>query len=100
MGDLIEYSSRDEMAEMLSKKFPNNTGNHRHNTLALWNFSRDMKEGDIIIAKKGTTDYLGYGIVTGEYEYRPSESGFPNQRKINWIKTGEWPETGNPIVTK
>jgi 5-methylcytosine-specific restriction protein B len=100
MGDLMAYSSRDSMAEMLTKKFPDNKGNNRHNTLALWNFSRDIKKGDIIIAKKGTTDYLGYGIVTGDYEYQPSDSGFPNQRKVNWIKIGEWPETENPIVTK
>ena len=100
MGDLMAYASRDAMAEMLHKKFPNNQGNHRHNTLALWNFSRDIKHGDIIIAKKGTTDYLGYGIVVGDYEYRPTDSGYPNQRKVNWIKIGEWPETEGPIVTK
>jgi hypothetical protein len=100
MGDLMAYPSRDAMAETLSKKYPENKGNNRHNTLALWNFSRDIKKGDIIIAKKGTTDYLGYGIVTGDYEYKQSVVDFPNQRKINWVSTGQWPATGSPIVTK
>jgi len=100
MGDLMTYPDREAMAEMLRKKFPNNKGNNRHNTLALWSFSRDIKKGDIIIAKKGTTDYLGYGIVTGEYEFDPSDIGLPNHRKVNWIKTGVWPATDGPIVTK
>ena len=100
MGDLMTYPDREAMAEMLRKKFPNNKGNNRHNTLALWNFSRDMKKGDIVIAKKGTTDYLGYGIVIGDYEYHQADGDFPNQRKINWVRKGIWPEIGKPIVTK
>jgi 5-methylcytosine-specific restriction protein B len=100
MGDLLTYSNRDEMANMLRQKYPATKGNQRHNTLALWNFSRDMKKGDYVIAKKGTTDYLGYGIVTGDYEHLPSEGRFPNQRTVNWIKTGVWPAIDNPIVTK
>ncbi|MEP6951102.1 MAG: AAA family ATPase [Ginsengibacter sp.] len=100
MGDLTEYANRDAMAQTLKKKYPENKGNNRHNTLALWNFSRDIKKGDIVIAKKGTTDYLGYGVVAGDYEYKQSEATFPNQIKVNWVKTGLWPETTGPIVTK
>ncbi|HEV8512935.1 MAG TPA: AAA family ATPase, partial [Cyclobacteriaceae bacterium] len=100
MGNLMSYSNRDEIVNTLRKKNPNNKGNHRHNSLALWNFSRDIKKGDIIIAKKGTTDYLGYGIVTGDYEFKSSDIKFPNQRTVNWIKKGVWPSVDDPIVTK
>lgn len=100
MGNLLDYSSRDEMSQRIRSNNPEYKGNNIHNTLALWNFSRDIKQGDIIIPKKGTTDYLGYGIVSGVYEYDANEESYPHKIKVDWIKKGVWPETENPIVTK
>jgi 5-methylcytosine-specific restriction protein B len=100
LGDLKAYKSRDAMADQLRILYPHHKYNNRHNTLALWNFSRDIKKGDIIIVKKGTTDYLGYGVVSGNYEYHAEEENYPNQIKVNWLKKGEWPETDGKIVTK
>jgi 5-methylcytosine-specific restriction protein B len=100
LGDLNKFQNRDEMGAELRKKYPSNKGNNKHNTLALWNFSRDIKPGDIVIAKKGTSDYLGYGIVIGNYEYDPKLNEYSNIRRIEWKKKGIWPETEGQIVTK
>ena len=37
----------------------------------VWTFSRSIKEGDKIVANRGTREVLGIGTVKGSYEYVP-----------------------------
>lgn len=57
LGDLSEYNSREEIHETLVK---NGSGSNPSNqSLALWEFKKEIRIGDVIIAKKGRSSILG-----------------------------------------
>ena len=64
----------------------------------VWKFSR-IREGDVIIANKGTSEILGIGIVNGDYYFVPGERHghrLPvlwEDTKIRHIKEGGWRRT-------
>jgi 5-methylcytosine-specific restriction protein B len=73
-------------------------GSMKNNTVACFEFAHVMREGDIIITKRGNSHYLGWGIVRSPYYYKVEKGGFPHRRRIEWMKRGEWPDVN--IVTK
>jgi 5-methylcytosine-specific restriction protein B len=100
IGDLNKYDDRETLRDRLIDVYPDLSKNHKNNSLALWEFSKVMKPGDILIPKKGITHYLGYGIVSSDYYYDEKRGEYPHMRKVNWIKKGEWPEEVHTIVKK
>ena len=82
---ISNYKSYKELREAVEEK---NIGSY-NTAKALWGIGFEMKPGDVIIAKKGTTEYLGYGIVTSDYSYIDREEYF-HTRKVNWMKKGSW----------
>lgn len=99
LGDLNNYKSRKQIQKELKKEYESD---HEplNNSLACYEFANTIKKGDIIISKKGKTDYLGYGIVVSDYYFDDSTKDFKSQRKVKWIKKGNWKESGGPIVLK
>lgn len=85
MGDLNQYPTRDEIQLTLSKVYPQIDKDQRHNSLCLWQFSQEMKPGDIVFCKKGRSTLIGYGIVTGDYEYDPEQTVASNIRSVEWV---------------
>jgi hypothetical protein len=66
-----------------------------------WDFSHVLSPGDIVIAKKGARQFIGYGVVSGPYRYDPQRTTYRNVRPVRWIKRGKWLKTkGGPIVQK
>ena len=57
---------------------------------ALWDFSNEINIGDIIIAKKGRSKYLGYGIVVSDYVFDEAKGEYRHSRQVNWKKKGSW----------
>jgi 5-methylcytosine-specific restriction protein B len=100
MGNLSQYPSKEAIREKLIEEYPEGSKSQTNNSLALWQFSREMKEGDIIITKRGQSEYLGYGIVSGDYYFDESRNEYKNLRKVDWKKRGTWKESAGPIVLK
>ena len=50
-----------------------------------------MKPGDVVFVKKGRSEILGRGIVTGDYVFDPEGGHYPNCREVRWTSTGNWP---------
>jgi hypothetical protein len=71
-----------------------------NSALANIEFRDSISIGDIIIAKKGRQDYLGYGIVTSDYFYDDLRESFKKCRKVEWVKKGIWSEPEADIVLK
>jgi hypothetical protein len=66
-----------------------------------WEFSHVLSPGDIVIAKKGTRQFVGYGVVSGPYRYEPERMTYRNIRPVRWVKKGIWEKKmGGPIVQK
>ena len=97
--DLSFFSDRDSIREELLRLYPSN-GSQSNNSLALWEFSKIMKAGDVLITKKGVSKYVGYGIVTSEYYFESDGGEYPHRRKVEWKKKGEWPEEVHSIIKK
>ena len=63
---------------------------YKNNAHCLWQFANEMKEGDVVFAKKGTYKIVGKGVVTSDYIYDVSRDTYRHIRKIDWQNKGEW----------
>lgn len=103
MGDLRRYASKDAMAKQLSHLSRRGAKVPFQDSLACYQFLHEIKVGDVVVAKAGTKTVLGYGIVTGPYEYTSdnADTHFSHRRSVEWKKTGNWPVTRErKLVTK
>ena len=89
LGDLSKYASREDMRTEIKKQFPTD-GNAKNDSLAVWQFSQEMKIGDVVFAKKGRDTIIGRGIVESDYYFDENFSDFKHIRNINWEYVGEW----------
>ncbi len=56
-----------------------------HHRKAIWQFVKEMKIGDIVLAKQGTRKLRGWGTVTGDYNYVGERAKYPHGRTVDWI---------------
>ena len=86
--NLNEYSSREEilpdLTALFGKKKPTN------DALTLWSFAHVMQPGDLVLAKLGRREILGWGIVTSDYRYEKDRSSHRHVRDVDWRATGSW----------
>jgi len=85
IGDLSQYESKNAVRDALIQGGAG--ANPVNDTLAVWQFAHEVKRGDIVIVKKGRYDLLGWGTVTGSYEYRPERPEYPHVRQMKWTPT-------------
>ena len=82
VGDLGDYRSKEDLdAAAIAAGYGKKPVN---NSLAMWEFAREMQVGDVVVAKKGKSAVLGWGTVTGNYQYSPERSDFQHVRKVEW----------------
>ncbi len=98
LGDLSVYGSKNEM-KLKMKELRDPSRSYKMAALATWQFSHEMKPGDIVFVKRGLHTIIGRGIVKSDYYFDNSRSEYKNVRKVNWIDNGEWHHQ-DQIVTK
>lgn len=89
MGDLMQYSSKEEMRAKMREVY-GGTSSYKNQVHATWQFANDIKPGDIIFVKKGRKEIIGRGIVEGEYVYDPTREHYRNTRTVRWTDKGLW----------
>lgn len=89
LGDLSKYPDRAAIDLALVKIKSDSETDPRNTARALHDFSRVMKPGDIVFAKKGRTTILGYGKVKSDYRFDKTRSTYKHVRDIEWLKIGE-----------
>lgn len=99
LGDLTNYKSKSEIAQVLQAQ-PNSKGSRNNDANANWEFLSEMQIGDILITKKGRSQYLGYGIIESDYYYDNEATQYKSRRQVNWVKRGIWEEPKKDIVLK
>jgi hypothetical protein len=99
LGDLNQYENKEQIAAKLKEKY-RGKGSKKNDARANLEFKDGMKIGDVIIAKKGRLEYLGYGIVASEYYFNNDVEDYKSLRKVDWKKRGSWVEEHGPIVLK
>ncbi len=99
LGDLNKLGDLNDITKAIQETYKTDSKSY-NNALANFEFRDVVKDGDIIIVKKGRKEYLGYGIVTSAYYYDNKRDNYQKCRKVDWKKKGDWEESNNPIVLK
>jgi hypothetical protein len=89
IGDLKEYDTRDEIKSALDNAY-GGKGSKKNDVSANDDFLNKINIGDVIIAKKGRGELLGYGVVTSNYEYDNNRSEYQKVRQVDWKLKGNW----------
>ena len=89
LGDLRKYPDHDTVAKKLIEVYQLK-GYPINDSRACFNFLHVMHPGDRVIVKRGHDEVVGYGIITGEYEYRPERPTYQNVRRVRWERRGNW----------
>ncbi len=89
IGDLQEFDSRERIHQQLQETYQK--PNPWNDSLCCYQFSREMRRGDHVLAKKGGRMLLGYGVIESDYEYDASRPEYRHTRRVTWKQTGHWP---------
>lgn len=89
LGDLNQYNSKDEI-NIAINTHDNKTGDRINDSLCLWDFSRTIKQGDIIVVKQGNFRIRAVGKVISDYIYDQERTYYKHTRKVEWLKIGDW----------
>lgn len=89
IGDLTHYANREEIRQALFDVY-GGEGSKKNDVTANDEFLNKINIGDVIIAKKGRRELLGYGEVTSSYTFDESRNEYQKFRKVNWKLKGTW----------
>ncbi len=89
LGDLDQYASKNEIKKKL-QEIEGVESSKKNDTVANFEFHKVIKEGDIVITKKGISELLGYGVVTSDYFYDENRKSYQKCRKVDWKLKGNW----------
>ena len=89
LGDLSNYADREAIRRALREKEGGNSS-RMHDSLACYQFAHEMQVGDVVLARRGRRQIIGFGLVASTYRHEPDRSSFTHVRSIEWKKRGEW----------
>lgn len=89
LGDLSQYGSREEINEKL-KEIYQTEQNKTHDSMSLWQLRNEIKEGDLVLCKKGRSKVVGYGYVKNNLYTYDNSAIYAHQREVNWESSGDW----------
>jgi 5-methylcytosine-specific restriction protein B len=100
LGPLDAYPTKEEILQKLKVLYQMDV-EPTNDARAAWEFCRIMKDGDLVIAKKGNRKIVGVGIVRGSYRHDPTRQEYKNVRDVDWIQEGDWSlPDGESFATK
>jgi hypothetical protein len=82
IGNLEQYETKDEVGVALEKAYGGE--NPSSIALMLWNFRKSIREGDVIFAKLGRSEVIGWGVVCGGYSFDPKWGELPSLVPVEW----------------
>ncbi len=97
LGDLRAFDTRQGIHEAIQDNWGDT--NPVMGSLACYQFAKEMRRGDHVIAKQGRSALVGHGVITSEYEFHEMRPEFKNIRQVRWEETGKWPLPKDRWVT-
>ena len=92
--NINNYSNIEDLKKDLISFYQLDNSTRKHNYL--WNFGKNIKKGDLIIARNGKTKIIGIGKVVSDY-ISPNDDKNPRInkeykqiRRVKWIDTSEY----------
>ncbi len=96
-GDIRQFTDKEEIKKRLKECY-GEENSYRNTALALWQFANEMREGDVVFAKKGINVIVGRGVVSSDYRYDAEADGHNHIRGVKWTHKGEWTHPGQTAV--
>ena len=91
IGDLANFSTKDEIVEALSKEYPDDSSSKLTNNAAcLWSFVNDLDIGhSVVCPERENQQYYVGSVESGYYRESPlaDQCPFTNRRQVNWLST-------------
>ena len=97
LGNLLQYDSKEKIVKKL-QEIKHSNSSFVNDSLAYWQFAHEIKEGDIVFAKKGNHEIVGYGIVKSGYFFDEKMGEYPHGLKVNWKEKGNWTYDGILVI--
>ena len=99
IGDYSQYHSKEKLTADMQDIYNLHEKNFMNSSLAVWQFLKDMKPGDVIFVKRGRSKILGRGVVQGDYYHDEElDEEYCNARRVHWTHIGEWEAPFNLAV--
>ncbi len=88
LGDLSEIADKKELENLYDENYPNDKGKAQ-DIAQLYAFSKEMKEGDLIVFSDKQKVHIGK--ITSDYifdenEYEGQTANYKNAREVKWLK--------------
>jgi 5-methylcytosine-specific restriction protein B len=99
LGDLSGYADLEIITSAITDVYKLG-GRPVNVSRACFDFVNGIQPGDRVIAKKGRSVIVGYGVVTGEYKHHPERPYFKNVRTVRWDGRGNWTAEGLVLPLK
>ena len=98
LGDLNNFKSKEEIVQKL-QEIESTSSSKMNDATANYEFKEVMSVGDIVIAKRGRGELLGYGEIKSDYYFDASKPHYQKYRKVDWLKKGNW-KTDHSLALK
>ncbi len=99
LGDLAGYEAKEDILEKISE---NRSADQSpiNAALACYDFSKTMQVGDVVFAKRGAKEIVGYGMVASDYYFDANRKRLQHVRKIKWLGKGSWALSDEKMAIK
>lgn len=87
VGDISAYSTETELRAAIEDD-EGNESDALQSARVCWQFAREMRTGDPILARRGRSTIIGCGVVNGVYRHEPGRQ-YPHVVPVRWIWSGE-----------
>ena len=91
--DLNTFKNKTEIKQVLQKIY--NKKNVPNSLIAVYEFHKKMKPGDILFVKQGVKEILGKGIIKSDYYFDDTKEDYNHLRDAEWEKMGKWDISGD-----
>lgn len=98
LGDLSKYADLESVRDAIQQNRGGDVSPIQA-ALACYQFAHEMQVGDVVFAKRGRSEIVGYGVVTSPYRHEPARQHYTQVRSVKWSKKGEW-KPSSLLVTK
>lgn len=99
LGDLNQYYSKGDIDKALREHDNKPEESKKNNASSCFSFCKDMRPGDVVFAKKGQKEIIGWGEISSDYRFDDSRPSMKHVRSIVW-KRGSWPVADKKLALK
>ena len=91
IGEPTSYPNEEAVIEALEAGYGDWGGRPTGAAGMIRDFTRTMRPGDVVYARRGPTEIIGRGVVRSEFRYDDARPAYRCVRDIEWTHVGSWP---------